>query len=224
MCVCVVCVCVCVCVCRQLATSGVDFSAANFSLTFNDGELSRSFSVNVSEDSLPELDEYFFAVITRVYLNQSSLSSVDTSVLPDLAPGNQSVAMVIIAENDDARGVVEFTQLSYTVDEPSAQFLLLRRSQGLFGNISVSWRTITGSADSADFSPVSGVLVIPEDVATMPLPLAIVDDSQPEFAEQFSVQLVGVSGGGNLGDAVLASVTIRDSDDPNGAFGKGWSI
>ena len=206
--------------CRELASSDTDYTASNYSLIFGNGDLSRSFYVNITEDTIPEVDEYFFAVITRVELNESSLASVDTSVLPVRAPGNDSIAVLVISENDDARGVVEFTRTTYTVPEPSQDFLLLRRSQGLFGNISVSWQATPGSADSADFSPVSGVVVIPEGVASMPLPLAVLDDTEPEFSEQFTVQLLSVSGGGRQGDVNRATVTIEASDDPNGAFGK----
>ena len=211
-------------VCRQLATSGEDFSMANFSLVFETGDLTRSVYVNITEDNVPEVDEYFFVVLTRVDLDQSSLSAVDSSVLPMLPSGNASVGVVIISENDNARGVVQFAQASYEASEPAVDFLLLERSRGLFGNISVSWRALSGSANSSDFSPTSGTLTIIEGVASVPLPLAVTDDTEPEFSEMFTVQLVGVSGGGSLGDRIQAQVTIQDSDDPNGAFGKGVTM
>ena len=52
-----------------------------------------------------------------------------------------------------------------------------------------------------------------------PLPLAVVDDSEPEFAETFTVRLVGVAGGVSLGDIITSTVTIAANDDPNGALG-----
>jgi len=193
---------------------------SNSSLVFESGDLTRSIYVNITNDDVPEVDEYFFVLITRVDLDQSSLATVDSSVLPMLVTGNASVAVVVISENDDARGVVQLAEASYEVSEAAQDFLLVARSRGLFGNISVTWQAVVGTADASDFSPSSGTLIIPEGVANVPLPLTVTDDTEPEFSEMFTVELVGVSDGGILGDRMQALVTIQDSDDPNGAFGK----
>jgi len=155
-----------------------------------------------------------------VALNQDSLASVDTTVLPSVAAGNDSLAILVIAENDDARGVVEFTEGAVTALEPSQGFITVQRSEGTFGNLTVQWEAVHGTADSADYSPQGGVVFFPAGVQTVPLPLATSDDSEPEFAEVFTVRLLTVSGGGRLGALSSSTVTIAASDDPNGAFGK----
>lgn len=161
-------------------------------------------------------------MITGVELNQSSLASVDTTVLPSVVPGNDSLAILVIAENDDARGVVQFLQAAITTAEPSQDFISLQRTEGVFGNLSVEWETVSGTAGGADFSPQRGTVVIPAEVRTVTLPLVILEDSIPEFSEQFIVQLVGLSGsgGGRLGTLSTSTITITASDDPNGAFGE----
>lgn len=197
-----------------------DYDAINVTLTFDNGETSRSFYVNITEDSVPEIDEYFFAVITGVELNQNSLTSVDSSVLPLVAPGNNSIAIFIISENDDARGLVQLLRATFSVPEPSQDFILLHRSKGLFGNITVQWEAIPGRASASDFSPSGGLVTIPAGVSIVPLPLVISDDNVPEFPEEFSVELLSVTGRGRLGPITGSSVIIQSNDDPNGALGK----
>ena len=204
----------------QIATTNEDYDNITETLTFANGETSRSFFISIREDSTPELDEYLFAIITRVELNQESLASVDTSVLPSVVSGNESLAILIIAENDDARGVVQFVDAALTTLEPSQDFVMVQRSAGRFGNLTVQWEATPDTADSADYTPRGGVVTIPANIQVVALPLLILDDNEPEFSEEFVVRLLSVSGGGRLGVINSTVISIEANDDPNGAFGK----
>lgn len=57
-------------------------------------------------------------------------------VAPGISPNNN--ATIIIAENDDARGVIEFTSASFNGSEGDSSFIHLRRSGGTFGEVSNS--------------------------------------------------------------------------------------
>lgn len=153
-------------------------------------------------------------------MNQDSLASVDSSVIPSVAPGTDSLAILIIAENDDARGVVQFSEATVTTSEPSQDFVALQRAEGTFGNITVQWEAVSGSADGSDFSPQGGTVAIPAGVTIVTLPIVILEDSIPEFSEQFLVRLLSVTDGGRLGALTTSAINIEASDDPNGAFGK----
>lgn len=49
---------------------------------------------------------------------------------------NSAVAEVIITENDDARGIVEFSSTMFNTTEPNAAgFLTVTRSAGRFGQV-----------------------------------------------------------------------------------------
>lgn len=49
---------------------------------------------------------------------------------------NSAVAEVIITENDDARGIVEFSSATFNTTEPNAAgFLTVTRSAGSFGQV-----------------------------------------------------------------------------------------
>jgi hypothetical protein len=205
--------------CSQTATAAEDYEAVREILTFENGETFQSFYINITADTFPEIDEYLFALITRVELNQSSLATVDTSVLPSVVPGNDSLAILIIAENDEARGVIEFSESTITTLEPSQGFITVQRSEGTFGDVIIQWEAVPNTADVADYSPQRGVVIIPAGVRTMLLPIGILDDSEPEFPEVFEVRLLSVSDG-RLGSLSTSIITIAASDDPNGAFGE----
>lgn len=57
------------------------------------------------------------------------------TVAPTLVPGNESLAFVLISENDDARGVIQFTSSEINTTEPSQSFVLLTRTAGTFGEV-----------------------------------------------------------------------------------------
>ena len=49
---------------------------------------------------------------------------------------NSAVAEIIITENDDARGIVEFSSAAFNTTEPNAAgFLTVSRSAGRFGQV-----------------------------------------------------------------------------------------
>ena len=57
------------------------------------------------------------------------------TVAPTLVPGNDSLAFVLISENDDARGVIQFTSSEINTTEPSQSFVFLARTAGTFGEV-----------------------------------------------------------------------------------------
>ena len=65
--------------CSELATSGADYTFTSGTLEFASGEVTQSFSLFISDDTLPEVSEYVFIAITSVELDESSVDTVDTS-------------------------------------------------------------------------------------------------------------------------------------------------
>ena len=88
----------------------------------------------------------------------------------------------------------------------------------IFLQVTVDWVAVAGTAESTDFTPQSGTVVLADGVSSTPLPLSIIDDTEPEFSETLSVSLVGSGGGARLSGIETATVTILASDDPNGAL------
>ena len=121
---------------RQVADTGLDYVIITGSLVFGEGVTSQSFNLSILQDTIPEIDEYIFLAITNVQLNESSVDVVDTGALPSVATGNDSVAFIVISENDDARGVVQLSTSIVETSEPSQQFISVTRRAGTFGEVS----------------------------------------------------------------------------------------
>ena len=58
---------------------GEDYTTTSGSLTFETGELSKSFTLQVINDNVPEVAEYIFIAITTVQLDPDSVEEVDNS-------------------------------------------------------------------------------------------------------------------------------------------------
>lgn len=43
----------------------------------------------------------------------------------------------MVSENDDARGVLQFSNSTYNAEEPSQNFVIVNREAGTFGMVSV---------------------------------------------------------------------------------------
>ena len=65
--------------CSQLAVADSDYTMTSGSLIFDGGELTKSFSFSISNDNIPEVDEYVFIAITSVQLDPDSVEEVDNS-------------------------------------------------------------------------------------------------------------------------------------------------
>lgn len=44
----------------------------------------------------------------------------------------------MVSENDDARGVLQFSNSTYNTEEPSQSFVTINREAGTFGMVSLS--------------------------------------------------------------------------------------
>ena len=133
----------------------------------------------------------------------------------------RQIGEVIIEENDDARGVIDLTSEAVNTTEPSSSpFLSILRSAGLFGEVEVEFRVSSGTATISDYAPTLGSVTLIAGQTSTSVPITIIDDTEPEFDENFTVELIRVTGGASLGQASQATVTILANDDPNGRFGE----
>lgn len=91
--------------------------------------------------------------------------------------------------------------------------------------MTVTFKSIDGTALSGiDYVLMANQVTLLRQQTSAAIPIRIIDDSLPEVAETFTIQLDQVSGGGVLGTVTSTTVVIEASDDPNGAFGKCTSV
>jgi len=107
------------------ATAGVDYTAASGTLTFADGEIVKTFTVNITPDSLVEGNETFGLILTNVTGG---------------ATLGVSNAVVTILDNDSQ---IAFQGAPYSTSETNASFsVTLVRAGGTNGSVSVQFSTV----------------------------------------------------------------------------------
>ena len=128
---------------------------------------------------------------------------------------------VVISENDNNRGLLNFTMDSVTVVETfDAQITFqVTRTRGTFGMVTVEFVAMDDGATSADYSlPATNLLVFESGESVMNITISITNDQIPEIDENFQVALRNPMGGAEIGSPSSITVTILSNDDVNGVF------
>ena len=118
----------------------------NLTLTFGAGESSLLVTAAIFNDDLPEVDEDFV-----IGLSMPS----DGATL-----GEQAAVTMTILTNDNAHGLVGFTDasLSVIVEEMAsntAVTLQVERTEGTFGLVTANWE-LSGGHMTGEITPASG--------------------------------------------------------------------
>lgn len=201
------------------ATEGVDYTRAAGSLSWADGDdQPRTFSIALTDDNLVEGPESFTVTLSGP-TGGASLGAIAS-------------ATVTIADNDLAplpqpAGTLQFANSEIPVTEGGTASLVVTRTGGSAGRVTVAYNTGAGSATAgADYTPATGTLVWENgDTAAKSIPVATIDDTAVEGPESFFVNLTNPTGGAILGNPNVAVVTINDNDvasGPCGPSGHAW--
>jgi len=106
-------------------------------------------------------------------------------------------------------GTIQLGNTTYDVNEGAVVNILVTRSGGSFGAVSVDYATADGTAVAgADYPAMNGTLTYADGVSgNQTISIVITDDGAAELAEAFTVTLSNVSGA-NLGVRSSATVNI----------------
>uniref|UniRef100_A0A669EYL3 Adhesion G-protein coupled receptor V1 n=1 Tax=Oreochromis niloticus TaxID=8128 RepID=A0A669EYL3_ORENI len=207
------------------ALSGLDFAPASGQLLFTPGQKLQQVALRIQDDSLPEGPEVFFVNITAVAL--VNISNVDYTVREsglqlDQPPavGSISSLAVIILQNDNVEGILEFRQdyVNITVEEDVGTVLIpVVRRLGTYGRVSAQFfsRSLTAAPD-LDYILYNGSVTFVHGQNTSYINVTIIDDLDSEYAEVLEVVLIGATEGAVLGSQNVVRVTIGKSDSPSG--------
>jgi hypothetical protein len=179
------------------AQSGSDFELTSGTVSFAQGEQTKTISVTVFPDTQPEGDENFFV----------NLSNPQGATIDD----GQGQATIV---DDDPGGVFGFSQTTYTVNEgDGTATFTVQRTGSLIGTVTVNYFTGSITAIAAeDFGATAGTLTFGpgETIKTFEVP--ILDDTITEPTELFSVHLSGPTNGATL-DSNRQSATVMLLDN-----------
>jgi hypothetical protein len=183
------------------ATAGSDYTATAGTLTFADGETSKTFTIPILDDNLVE--------------NNETINLALSNPTGGAALGSPATAAVTIVDNDVPQpGVLQFSTSAYSVIEnQGTATITVTRTGGSNVPVSVSYATSDGTATAgADYTATSGTLnfAIGETSKTFTIP--ILDDKLVEGNETVNLTLSSPTGGATLGTPTTAILTIVDDD------------
>jgi Calx-beta domain-containing protein len=171
------------------------------SLTFNPGETSRTFAVQLCGDGVVESPDP--ETLTLRLLGVSAPATM----------GAQSTAVLQIQDND-GNGTVRFSSESYSVTEgTSPATLTVLRANGAAGTVQVPWSLGGDASLNTDYGgPTSGQLEFVPGQMSASLSIPILNDTLVDGAKNLVVTLGAPTGGAALGSPSVATLAIKDNE------------
>jgi uncharacterized repeat protein (TIGR01451 family) len=177
------------------AITGLDFTAISGTLTFLPGEMTKTITVPVMNDTLDENDETFGL----------TLSNVTNAVI------SGSNTTVITITDDDPPVTVSFSAANANVNEGETITITVRLNTPSGLTVTVPFSTIAGTATpGVDYSAVVGNLVFTPGTTTMAFTVSVNADSLLEEDETLTLLLSNITNG-TLGTPSSMLLTIIDS-------------
>ena len=186
------------------ATAGVsatsaDFTSVNQTLTFADGELSKTVTVALTGDSLLETTETF----------QGSIQGASSGTI---ATGTATVS-IIDDEQDTWRISTVDNLASTSVSEGATSVAVLVTREGpASAAATIVVATGGGSATAgSDYTGVNQTLTFAAGETQKTVSIALTDDSAPEPNESFNVS-ISTASAGTLGSQTSVAVELTDNE------------
>ena len=178
------------------ATTGSDYTSVSGTLTFVDGEISKTFTVPILNNPVYEGKESVILTLSNPTGN---------GVL-----GNLNPATLTIIEP----GILEFSSSAYYATENSGTAsITITRRESSGGEVTVRFSATDGTATgNSDFSPTTGILTFGEGESIKTFTLPILEDLVVEGDETVNLRLSDPMGGATLGDPISAVLHIADND------------
>ena len=205
------------------ATAGTDYTAQSGTLTFNDGEVSKTITIPIQDDNIANGDRSFHIALANPA--GATLGSV-------------AQAQVTIADDDGAGQINFATSASTCFESFGTPPLVVTRSGGTHGRVTVDYRVTGGTARvhipstvfpvNEDYLDFYGTLTFEDGQTTAKIPVDIYDDyfsalTNPagpvhDGPRTIEVTLGNPTGGATLGAVPQTVLTVTDEDDIAGGF------
>jgi Ca2+-binding RTX toxin-like protein len=180
------------------AADFVEGQLASGTLTFDEGELEKTITVEVAGDSIHEGDETFEVVLTNANNATISTASASATILNDDPLPEISIATSTSQAEGDGEGA------SFT--------FVLTRTGDTTGESSVSWAVQSGTANASDFVGgvlASGLVSFAAGEVSKEITVQVAGDYEVEDDETFDVVLSDVTGA-TLGTATAQATILND--------------
>ena len=158
------------------AKAPADYTSTSGTLTFNDGETSKTITIPLIDDSTPEGYETFKIVLTNP-TGGAILGNIATTTF---SIQDNELPTLSINDVSQAEGNSGTTAFTFTVTTSNA----------INNNIKVNYTTTNGSASAgSDYQATSGVLTIPAGQTSKTITVNVTGDVTNETNETFIVGL-----------------------------------
>jgi glucose/arabinose dehydrogenase len=183
---------------EDTAKRGTDFAATSGTLTFADGETSKTFAIPIINDTIAEGTESFSAAL---------VSATGASL------GTKRTTPITILDDDDAASSFAFGQSAYEIKENGTQATItVQRSGSTTTAATVQYATSNGTATAgSDYTATTGTLSFTAGETSKTFVVPIIDDTIGERNETLNLTLSNPTGG-SLGTQQTALLTILDND------------
>jgi hypothetical protein len=183
------------------ATAGSDYNNLPITVTFTDGETSKTVVIPIIDDSVYETTET---------VNLTLSNPTDGATL-----GTQQNAVLNILDNDAKPGIIQFSDTAYSINENGTPVttVTLTRTEGSDGEITVriDLSDITTTA-SSDYYSNSIIVNFADGKTTKTVTIPIIDDSNLENTETLKLTLANPTNGATIGTQKSTTVSIIDND------------
>ncbi len=180
------------------AIAGQDYTATEGTLTFADGETSKSVTIPILNDTTPEeTKEFGFG------LGQTTGAEL----------GTNRTALIRIIDDDAVDSSYAFASGNFNVNEEAGTVTITVQRSGNTSVVgSVSYATSNGTATTgSDYTATSGTLNFIAGQTSGTFTIPITDDTEGERNETLNLTL-SAPVAGTLGTQRTATVTIADND------------
>ncbi len=212
------------------ATAGSDYTQTTGTLSFEDGVTSKTFSLQVLDDSTSEGNETVTVSLqnpTATAILTTPTSAVVTITDNESGGGTSngssaaSTAQASQASSNPA-GTLGFGATTYAVPENGGSVTVtVNRTGGTNGVVAINYATSNGTGTSgADYSTTNGTLTFNAGDTAKTFSVPVIDDASIDGSRTFNLTLSTPTGGPSLG-TVSAQVTIQDNDTSGFSFGSG---
>ncbi|MFK0734772.1 MAG: beta strand repeat-containing protein [Gloeotrichia echinulata HAB0833] len=183
------------------ATAVSDYNNSPITVTFANGETSKTVTIPLTDDSIYEPTE----TVNLTLNNPTGGANL----------GTQSTAILNIIDNDAVPGVIQFSNATYSINENGTPVtaVTLTRTNGSDGNVSARVNLTNGTATAgSDYNNSSITVNFADGETSKTVTIPIIDDSQFEPDETINLTLSNPSNGATIGTQNSAIVNIIDND------------
>ncbi len=179
------------------AVAGVDYTASRGTLTFTNGEASKTFIVPIINDSAVEGSEAINITLTN---------PKDGATLGRPRNG------VILVEDDDLLVNIQ-TQNAYVKEDEDSVSLTITRTQGGPASMSVDYATVGGTAvEGVNYAGVKAKLTFGPGEYERTVTIPILNNDLIEGNKTILVALSNPSDGAKVGTNGVSTITVLDDD------------